>query len=109
MGYRLHYASTYQVKYEGGYFNHKTEINRLLVEKCDATYNEITPESSDDLEVNREELVKLVQDMKYNPQWYEAYIASNGWDYSMEDFVSIFEEMISKSDQRNDFVVISWF
>lgn len=43
MGYRLHYATTYRVKYDGGYFNHKTEINELLVDKCDASYNEITP------------------------------------------------------------------
>ncbi len=109
MGYRLHYASTHQVKYDGGYFNYKTNINQLLAEKCDAYYNESSAEDSDHLEVNRDELVKLVQDIKDNPQWYEAYIASNSWDYTTEDLVAIFEEMIEKSDQSNDFIVIHWY
>ncbi len=109
MGYRLHYATTYQIEYGGGYFNHKTEINRLLAEKCDAYYNEDSAEYSNHLEVERKEVVKLVQDIKDNPQWYEAYIASNGWDYSIEDFVEIFEEMIEKSDQSNNFIVIHWY
>ena len=109
MGYRLHYATTYQIEYGGGYFNHKTEINELLVEKCDATYNEITPECSDHLEVDRVDLEKLVLDIKNNPKEFEEYLATKGWDYTLDDFVEIFEEMIAKSYQRNDFVVLSWY
>lgn len=109
MGYRLHYATAYRVEYAGGYFNHKTEINRLLADKCNASYNEYDPEDSDHLEVDRAELVELVQDIKERPDYYRAYLSSNGWDYSLEDFISIFEEMINKSDQSNEFIVLSWY
>ena len=109
MGYRLHYATPYRVKYDGGYFNHKTEINELLVDKCDASYNEITPECSDRLEIEREDLVKLVQEIKNNPKEYEDYLTSKGWDYTLEDFVEIFNELIAKSDQSNSYIVLRWF
>lgn len=109
MGYRLHYATTYQVRYGGGYFNHKNEINKLLVDKCDADYNDITPECSDRLEVERKDLVKFVQEIKDNPKEYEDYLSSNGWDYTLEDFVEIFEELISKSDQSNEYIILQWY
>ena len=109
MGYRLHYAKAYHVEYGGGYFNYKTQINRLLADECYAFYNEESPENSDRLEVARISLQEFVADIKKNPKTYEEYISKNGWDYSLEDFIAIFEEMIEKSDQRNDFIVISWF
>lgn len=108
MGYRLHYATTYQVKYGGGFFNHKTKINQLLADKCDASYNNDMPEYSDYLEVEREELMKLVQDIKNNPKEYENYLSANDWDYTSEDLVKIFEEMIQRSDQSNTFIILQW-
>lgn len=108
MGYRLNYASTYQVKYEGGYFNKKTEINQLLADKCNAAYNDEAPEYSDHLEVERAELVKLVQEIKDNPKEFEDYISAKGWDYTPDDLIKIFIEFIEKSDPRNDFIILQW-
>lgn len=109
MGYRLHYAATYKVKYEGGYFNYKTEINQLLAEKCDAWCSDECPEHSDRLEVYREDLRNLVKEMREDPEQYQKYLDSKNWDYTLDDFIAIFKEMIEKSDQDNNYIVLKWF
>lgn len=109
MGYRLHYAKSYHIEYGGGYFNYKTQINQLLVEKCNAEFNNDSPENSDILEVDREKLREFVSEIKSNPKTYQEYISKNGWDYSLEDFIAMFEEMIEQSDQKNEFVPLFWF
>lgn len=111
MGYRLHYATKYQVEYEGGHFNHKQEeINILLHEYCDGlSWDGDFVEYSDRLEVPRSELIALIYEISKDREKFEEWIKEHDFDYSPEDLIAILAEWIAKSDSRNDFVVLSWF
>lgn len=110
MGHRLHYATEYKVKYDGGYFNHKSEvINRILHEQCNADFQGSDVEYAESLEVERRKLLDLIKRWKENPGELDEIINSHGYDYSVEDVLEIFQEIADNSDQSNSFIKLGWW
>lgn len=112
MGYRIHVAEEYQVRHSisDAFNNHSTEVNRMLHENCpNMTWEGEDIEFSDRLKVPRSELAdligKIVDDREDFDKWLKLYDISE----SVEDVIRIIAGWISKSDQRNDFVILSWY
>lgn len=112
MGYRLHVAEEYQVHHSisDAFSNHSTEVNRMLQENCpNLRWWGEDVETSERLSVPRSELAdligKIVADREDFDKWLKLYDISE----SVDDVIRIIAGWISKSDQRNDFVILSWY
>lgn len=112
MGYRLHVAEEYQVRHSiyDAFSNRSSEINRMLHENCpNLSWTGEDVESSEILKVPRSDLAdligKIVADREDFDKWLKLYDISE----SVDDVIRIIAGWISKSDQRNDFVVLSWY
>ena len=110
MGYRIHVATTYQVKYEFGDFSNKSEfINRLIAENCpSASFNDDYPTFATSIEVPRAELAMLSGKIAKEREKYEPIFAQELND-TVDNVIFTISSWIAYSDQRNDYVVLQWF
>lgn len=103
MGYRLHYAKTYDVTYGGGYLNHCDGLNGLIaVEMPDSWLNE----NEDDGELLAAEVEQYVEKLKAMP-------SNKPNDYIIEvsngQILEMFEDMLVGYDRNNNYIHIAWF
>lgn len=110
MGYRIHVATTYQVKYEFGDFNNKSEfINHLIAENCmGASFNDEDHHYADTIEVPRAELAMLAGKVAKEREKYEP-IFNRELNDTADNVIFAISSWIAYSDQRNDYVVLQWF
>ena len=112
MGCRIHVAEVYEVRHNSSdaFSNCTAEVNRMLHENCpNLTWMGEDVESSERLQVPRSELAdligKIVADREDFDKWLKLYDIRE----SVNDVLRIIAGWIAKSDQRNDFVVLSWY
>lgn len=112
MGYNLHVAEEYQVRHSisDAFSNRSSEVNRMLHKNCpNLSWMGEDVESSERLTVPRSELAdligKIVADCDDFDKWLKLYDIRE----SVDDVIRIIAGWISKSDQRNDFVILSWY
>lgn len=114
MGYRLHVATTYQVKYDYHVtpFDHKSgEVNRFLQEHCPDMSWEDGRESGEfatSLEISKVELGNLIGWIATHREEYAEWAKENGIDESADKFIEIVAYWIANGDYRNDFVALYW-
>lgn len=113
MGIRLHVATKYQVEHNGEItpFNNKSEeINTLLHAHCpNLSWEGEDFRFSERLQVPREDLANLIGYVVANPEEYTRWASQNGISENASEFICILAFWIANSDQRNDFVVLSWY
>ena len=113
MGYRLHYATTYKVKYDGGDFSHNTyEINSLLQELCPNMWdnNDIDTGYADELEIKREEAQEAIKTLeKWHEEVEEVPVWMQNERYTYLDIAEFLKEALEHSDQENDYIRFAWF
>lgn len=111
MGYRIHVAEEYQVRHTSEAFsNHSAEVNRMLHENCpNLSWSGEDVECSDRLKVPRAELAVLIYKIVAHRNDFDKWLKCHNIDESVDDVIKIIAGWISKSDQRNDFVVLSWY
>ncbi len=112
MGYRIHVAEVYQVKYHKyDNFNGKSEaINRMLAENCPGlSWEGDDVECSAQLEVPRAELGDLIAKIASDKEDFEKWAKLHDIEESADKVIAIIARWISFSDQRNDSVVLSWY
>ena len=112
MSISIHVASTYQVEHAvlGSFCNKKSQINRFLSENCpgldwegeDVCY-------STHLEVPRSDLGNLIGKITKDRDDFEKWAKKVDIRMSADEFICVIASWISDSDQRNEFVVLSWF
>ena len=112
MGYKLHCATRYDVKYSHGDFNHKSEeFHELLDElKVDYSGERYDPE----FEVTRKDwqeaidkltnLNSLPQDDQEDIMW-----VVNKMQYTLGHIIDGMEYLLKESDPENDFLHLSYF
>lgn len=112
MGCRIHVAEVYEVRHNSSdaFSNRTADVNRMLHENCpNLTWMGEDVESSERLKVPRSELAdligKIVADREDFDKWLKLYDIRE----SVDDVLRIIAGWIAKSDQRNDFVVLSWY
>lgn len=114
MGYRLHLATTYQVKFDQmvtPFSNKSSEINRFIQDHCPNISWEDGRDSCEfatTLEVPKSELGALIGWIVTHRDEYEGWAKENGIEESADKFIGIVAYWIANSDLRNDFVVLSW-
>lgn len=111
MGTRIHVASTYQVEHivSDNFSNQMIEINHFLYENCpglDWEGDDVC--CSTRLEVPRSDLGKLIGKILKHKDEFEKW-SKDVIRMSVDEFVTVLASWISNSDQRNEFVVLTWF
>ena len=113
MGYRLHCATKYEVKYStGDAFNYKCEEFHHLLTACGADY---TGECWDpEFEVSKEDwnnaIAKLRALETLNPdERLEIEEAIKEMEFSAEEIVSSMEYFLENADPNNDSLHLSYF
>ena len=115
MGYRVYPCKVYRVERDfdhGGYFNHLSEqFNRMMKEECeDTSWNgNDSIEYADMVFVQKNELCKLIgkfADPDKGQELIDKYGINN--DYTPLEIVKVLAEMLSASDNHNDFVAFEW-
>lgn len=108
MGVGLHYASKYQVIWEGGYFDY----NRVHVYKIftdNGVYIDIPGddegENSEAYQIPRSDLRRLYQKLKIEKEHGLQIIE----EIPIDDFLYFLERAIKSSDQWDDWVHFYWF
>lgn len=113
MGYRLHYATTYKVKYDGGDFSHHAyEINSLLQELCPNMWdnNDIDTGYADELEITREDAQEAIKTLeKWHEEVEEVPVWMQNERYTYLDIAEFLKEALEHSDQENDYIRFAWF
>ncbi len=112
MGCRIHVAEVYEVRHNASdaFSNRTADVNRMLHENCpNLIWMGKDVESSERLKVPRSELADLIGKIVANrddfDKWLKLYYISE----SVDDVLRIIAGWIAKSDQRNDFVILSWY
>lgn len=112
MGYKLHVAEVYQVRnsISDAFSNRSAEVNRMLHENCpDLTWMGEDVESSEQLKVPRSDLADLIGKIVADREGFDKWLKLYDIQESVDDVIRIIAGWISKSDQRNDFVVLNWY
>lgn len=112
MGYKLHVAEEYQVRHNSldAFSNRSAEVNRMLHENCpDLIWMGEDVESSEQLKVPRSDLVDLIGKIVADREDFDKWLKLYDIQESVDDVIRIIAGWISKSDPRNDYVVLTWF
>ena len=112
MGNRIHVAEIYQVSNSNSahFSNRSVEINRLLFENCPGlAWEGEDVECSERLEVPRDELADLIGKIVDRRDDFSKWLNEHDIDCTADNLIRIIAGWISMSDQRNDFVVLTWY
>ena len=108
---KLHHSPIYQVTYGGGHFSYQTaELNYYLHDNCHgAHFDGESIETAERIEIPRAELANLIAKICYNRREHEQWLKDNGINCTVDEMIVIISRWIAESDQRNDYVVLTWF
>ena len=114
MSYGLHTAKKYQIQYAStGIWGYESEeamtriFNAFNIHTCGDEY-------SPQYEIERDELIRLrdmianrTEDFTQNEATLNEEIAK--MELSIDEFIEALNELITTSDQTNDYVLLHWF
>lgn len=113
MGLRLHVAKKYEIEYSSSFgFNYKVVEFHNLLTALGISYN---GESwDDDVEVNRENFRQGLDKLKaYDKldagEKAEIDEALSEIDEPVEEIIEIMEKLLTESDQKNEYMLLSFF
>ena len=113
MGLRLHVARKYEIEYSSSFgFNYKVVEFHNLLTALGISYN---GESwDDDVEVNRENFRQGLDKLKtYHNldagEKTEIDEALSELDEPVEEIIEIMERLLTESDQKNEYMLLSFF
>lgn len=119
MGYRLHYAKKYDVKYGGGYFNHNSGlINELLKELAELVggyifYNQESLFDSDVIEIDKTFFIDIIDSLKENelPPYVETKLHDTLVEiaHTRTEFIDILQYIYDNSAPEIDYVRLEWY
>ena len=113
MGHRLHVVKKYEIEYSSSFgFNYKVVEFHNLLTALGISYN---GESwDDDVEVNRENFKQGLDKLKtYDKldtgEKTEIDEALSELDEPVEEIIEIMERLLTESDQKNEYMLLSFF
>lgn len=113
MGYRIHVATKYEVRYSvGDAFNYKCEEFHNLLSLCGADY---TGETYDpEFEVSKSDWEKVIEKLKNLdslPQEEKEEIteAIEALEYSVDEIIEYIEYFLEQSDPSNSYLHLCYF
>ena len=115
MARQLHYGEVYQVKRAyGGLYGCDGQDALYDIFSMFKIENDAEDIYTDDYEVEREELKRLRQmlidkDDMYLENEEELNKCLEKIKLTLEGFIEVLDTLINKSDQKNEYVLISWY
>lgn len=116
MSRQLHFGKTYQVQYGyGGLFGSDGQDALYDIFSMFEIENTAEDIYDDDYEVEREELKRLRQmltdkDEMYRENEEELSKCLEKMEMNLDEFITVvLDTLINKSDQQNEYVLISWY
>lgn len=116
MARQLHYGEVYQVKHAyGGLYGCKGQDALYDIFSMFEIENNAEDIYTDDYEVEREELKRLRQMLTDKGEMYqeneeELNKCLEKIEMSLEEFITeVLDTLINESDQKNEYVLISWY
>ena len=113
MGLRLHVARKYEIEYSSSFgFNYKVVEFHNLLTALGISYN--GDSWDDDVEVNRENFRQGLDKLKtYDKldagEKTEIDEALSELDEPVEEIIEIMERLLTESDQKNEYMLLSFF
>lgn len=114
MARQLHFGKTYQVQYSyGGLYGSDGQDALYDIFSMFEIENNAEDIYTDDYEVEREELKRLKQmlidkDEKYQENEAELLESLKKAELTLDEFINVLDKLITESDQKNEYVLISW-
>lgn len=103
MGYRLHFASKYQVEYGGGAFSHNSyEFAELARAELDAAFED---EDGSWYEIMPDVLKEYITKLLKKPGTKNEYLT----DYTNKEVAQELQEILDGYDKSNDYIRLEWF
>ena len=115
MSRQLHFGKTYQVKYGyGGLYGSDGQDALYDIFSMFEIENNAEDIYTDDYEVEREELKRLKQmlidkDEKYQENEAELLESLKKAELTLDEYIDVLDKLITESDQKNEYVLISWY
>ena len=113
MGYRMHVATKYEVRYSGGdAFNYKCEEFHNLLALCEAGY---TGEAWDpEFEVDKcdwENVIEKLKSLESLPQEEKEEIteAIEALEHTVDEIIKYMEYFLEQSDPNKDYLHLCYF
>lgn len=107
MGYRLHYAQHYEPKWEGGYFNWKSEeFAQLVYTEFEASF--WLNEDNSGCELERADIEKYIEKLLKDPNSVNPYFDSVSIEdcYTNKEVAEAFTEILKSDDNT---IHMEWF
>lgn len=119
MGYRLHFAKTYKVEWDGGYFSNGEldQVEEMFRTELDGGF--FAEEYSNSWEINKDELKAYISALKglppadpnkyFKTDEYGSKRDVTAYGYTNQDMIEILEDMLKNSEPDEDYIRIEWF
>lgn len=109
MGSRMHYASSYMIEFEGGFFNRDFEsVKRLFLNEF-PSFSTVVYKT---WKVDREDMKKYIETLSTLPKGevnkYFLDTDDNKY-YTNELIAEIMQQVVKESDQYNEYVRLEWY
>lgn len=112
MGYRLHSATKYEVKYSAGDFNNQCEEFHNLLSACEADYTGDCYDSEFEVSISDwKKVIEKLRNIDSLPEEDRDKIteAVKAMRYTVENIVEGMEYLLKESDPNNDYLHLSYF
>ena len=105
MGYRLHYAQSYQPQWKGGYFNWQSDCFASLV-RSEFEQNYWMNEDETACELGRKDIHKYIKKLLNNPDQPNKYFEGQTDQPTNKEVAEVFSLILQSDDET---IHMEWF
>lgn len=108
---KAHVCSTYQVEYGSESFAGGQEVINGFLYEHEALwcYDPDSPWFSVHIEISRERLSELVDEIKSDPSSTEVFLEEHEGNWKASDLLDVFQKWLKEADPRNEYIAVDWF
>lgn len=109
MGYRLHYAEKYDVKWAGGAFNHQSyEFSQMALAELGMYDSGYGDADASEFELYVEDVKEYITKLRKEPDAKNEYFDG---EYSMTnaEVADELQEMVDGTPRGDDYIHLAWF
>lgn len=112
MGLRLHYAEKYEVKWNGGHFNWRSEQLEEVLRNWDIeVYYDNSEDTTSDMEINMTQVGDKLKeyDKKRTPDEQVLAKSYDDWQITLGDMREWYQAVMENADIKNGYAHFAWF
>lgn len=112
MGLRLHYARKYQVEWDGGHFNWRSEeLEEVLRNWGVEVYYDNAEDSTSNMEINMKQVGEEIEKREKNGMLPDQVLVKGVDDYNITfaDMCEWYQAVMKSADIKGDYAHFAWF